>query len=121
MPSVSQLDRYVHYFVHLLKGPATFAFDLYVRQAYIYGIEDLFLGIVLLATSCAAYPTLKYVKDLHRNCRDQSGFSCYHKEGAALATIAGFIAVGLGIVALLSGMSWLLNPYWRAIQMVLGR
>ena len=101
--------------VHHLSGPARAAFALYVRQALVYGWEDLAGAALLLGVGAAG--GLLTLRAWRRAVADDG----YMDEWwVGLAVAAGF-AVFIGVMIGFSAVPWLLNPQWAALQMLLGR
>ena len=101
--------------VHHLSGPARAAFALYVRQALVYGWEDL-AGAALLLGFGAVGGRLAL-----RAWRRAAADDGYMDEWWVGLGIVAVLAVFIGVIAVFSAIPWLLNPQWAALQMLLGR
>ena len=107
-----KLNQYVHYFVRLLHGPATYVFGLYVRQALMFGVMDL-AGAVICAL--AAYIGWKKVVPAARAKGYQDGVD----PGVVAVWLCILTVIGIGLCCLFCAIPWLFNPQWSAIQMIL--
>lgn len=129
--NVKAVASVVSQVANLLKGPALFTFHVYVKQAIVFGIEDLlyvalFLTLIYLDTLLIRFISKKLRDDYNKWIKKigEDHISYYNgDDGLQITLIFNYLAcAGLIIATLIFGfhaISNLLNPQWSAINMLL--
>ena len=119
--NASQITSLIAKVSHLLTPTAKYVFALYIRQAYVIGVENLLGGILLTIggfLGCLlAYRTARKLSSMKDGFLEASGFEIVP---VIFGGIGGIFVFGFGISTLGNALQYLINPQWAAIQMILG-
>lgn len=111
-------------FTHLaqtLKQPASYIFELAIRQNYVTAIVDIFFFSVVIILTIPYVRLLKWGFNLNNN----GDTNFYNNEGIAMFAICSGILLGIALLISLlffpqDIVSRLINPQWMAIQDIIG-
>lgn len=120
--NASQITSLIAKVSHLLAPTAKYVFALYIRQAYVIGIEDLLGGLALLVGAVlSGILCYKMVKKMTTKGWDEfDNFSFFVIMGSISGGIGTVIMVITSIPIFGVAIQYLINPQWAAIQMILG-
>ena len=121
--SPTKIASDVRYFVHLLHGPATFVYGLYIRQAIMFGVMDLAGAAICFAAALYGWKRFIPAVVAHYDRLSETDRYNYLDDPSNTARIGLGVAVaaliGGGLICFFCALPWLLNPQWAAIQMIL--